>query len=143
VERLEQALEELKKVQAAPQARKEKSEQRASATDPEARVMKQGDGGYALSHNVQISTDTAHSIIVGAAVTQEASDQQQLVPAVEEVEKQNGRAPGQMIVDEGYTTRENVLAAAESGVDLIGSTMQPKTDAARRRSGLLSPKLPL
>jgi len=132
VESLEQALEELKKVQAAPEARKEKSEQRASATDPEARVMKQGDGGYALSHNVQISTDTAHSIIVGAAVTQEASDQQQLVPAVEEVEKQNGRAPGQMIVDEGYTTRENVLAAAESGVDLIGSTMQPKTDAARK-----------
>ena len=150
VERLEQALEELQKVQAAPEARKEKSERRASETDPEARVMKQGDGGYAVSHNVQISTDTAHAIIVAASVTQEASDQQQLVPAVEEVERQNGRAPGQMIVDEGYTTRENVLAAAERGVDLIGSTMQPKArsgaaalGAARRRSGLLSRKLPL
>ena len=94
VERLEQALEELQKVQAAPEGRAEKSERRASATDPEARVMKQGDGGYAPSHNVQISTDTAHAIIVGASVTQEASDQQQLVPAVEEVQKQNGRAPG-------------------------------------------------
>ena len=37
-----------------------------------------------------------------------------------------------MIVDEGYTTRENVLAAADRGVDLIGSTMQPKTEAARK-----------
>jgi hypothetical protein len=82
--------------------------------------MKQGDGGYALSHNVQISTDSTHSIIVGASVTQEASDQQQLVPAVEEVEKQNGRAPGQMIVDEGYTTRENVLAAEERGLKKRG-----------------------
>jgi transposase len=132
VERLEQALEELQKVQAAPEARKEKSEQRASATDPEARVMKQGDGGFAVSHNVQLSTDTAHAIIVAATVTQEAGDQQQLVPALEEVERQNGRAPGQMIVDEGYTTRQNVLAAAERGVDLIGSTMQPKTEAARK-----------
>ena len=98
--------------------------------------MKQGDGGFAPSHNVQISTDTAHSIIVGASVTQEANDQQQLVPAVEEVERQNGRAPGQMIVDEGYTTRENVLAADERGVDLIGSTMQPKKDAEAVRKRL-------
>jgi hypothetical protein len=95
--------------------------------------MKQGDGGYALSHNVQISTDTAHSIIVGASVTPQASDQQQLVPAVEEVEKQNGRAPRQMIVDEGYTTRENVLAEEERGVDLIGGTLQAEAEARVRR----------
>ena len=133
VARLEQALEELQKVQAAPEGRAEPGERRASESDPEARVMKQGDGGYAPSHNVQISTDTAHSIIVGASVTQEASDQQQLVPAVEEVKKQNGRAPGQMIVDEGYTTRENVLAADERGLDLIGSTMEKDAEAVRRR----------
>ena len=94
VERLEQALEELKKVQAAPEARAEKSERRVSETDPEARVMKQGDGGHAPSHNVQISTDAAHAIIVGASVTQEASDQQQLVPALEEVQRQTGRRRG-------------------------------------------------
>jgi len=132
VERLTQALEELKKVQAAPEGRAEPSERRASATDAEARNMKQGDGGYAPSHNVQISTDTAHSIIVGASVTQEASDQKQLVPAVEEVEKQNGRAPDQMIVDDGYTTRENILAADDRRLDLIGSTMEKDTEAVRK-----------
>ena len=132
VARLEQALEELKKVQAAPEGRAEPSARRVSATDPEARLMKQGDGGYALRHNVQISTDTAHSIIVGAGVTQEASDQQQLLPAVEEVEKQNGRAPDPMIVDDGYTTRENILAAAERGLDLIGGTMEKDAEAVRQ-----------
>ena len=132
VARLEQALEELKKVQAAPEGRAEPSERRASETDPEARVMKQGDGGYAPSHNVQISTDTAHSIIVGASVTPEGSDQRQLVPALEEVKKQNGRAPAQMIVDDGYTTRENVLAADERGLDLIGSTMEKDVEAVRK-----------
>jgi len=132
VARLEQALEELKKVQAAPEGRKEKAERRASETDPEARVMKQGDGGYAPSHNVQISTDTAHSLIVGVGVTLEASDQQQRVPALEEVEKQNGRAPDPIIVDDGYTTRENVLAADERGLDLIGSTMEKDAEAVRK-----------
>jgi transposase len=132
VARLQQALEELQKVQAAPEGRGEPGERRASATDPEARKMRQGDGGYALSHNVQISTDPAHSIIVGASVTQEASDQKQLVPAVEEVEKQNGRAPQQMIVDDGYTTRQNILAAAERGLDLIGGTMEKDAEAVRK-----------
>ena len=122
VERLEQALEELKKVQAAPEGRADPAERRASETDPEARNMRQSDGGSAPSHNVQISTDAAHAIIVGASVTQEANDQQQLLPAVEEVKRQNGRAPEQMIVDDGYTTRENVLAAAgQQAWELIGT----------------------
>jgi len=133
VERLERALKEMEKVQAAPEARAEKSEQRVSQTDPEARNMKQSDGGYAPSHNVQISTDTAHGIIVGASVTQAANDQHELVPAIEEIERQTGRRPEHLMVDEGYTTRENVLAAAEKGVDLIGSRMEPDAQATTRR----------
>ena len=130
VERLEQALEELKKVQAAPEGRAEKSQRRVSTTDPAARRMKQGDGGIAPSLNVQVSTDTAHSIIVGAGVTAQANDQQQLVPAVEEVQRQNGRPPGQIIVDEGYTTRENILTANERGWHLIGATLPPASATA-------------
>jgi transposase len=133
VERLEQALEEIQKVQAAPQARAERSERRVSETDPEARVMKQGDGGFAPSHNVQISTDTAHGIIVGMSVTQAANDQEELVPAVEEIQRRMGRSPEHLIVDDGYTTRENVLASAERGVDLIGGTMEGDAQAATRR----------
>jgi transposase len=133
VERLELALKEMEKVQAAPEARAEKSQRRVSETDPEARIMKHGDGGYAPSHNVQVSTDTAHGIIVGASVTQAANDQEELVSAIEEVERQTGRQPEHLVVDEGYTTRENVLAAAEKGVDLIGSRMEPDAKATTRR----------
>jgi transposase len=132
VERLEQALKEMEKVQAAPKARAEKSERRTSETDPEARIMKQSDGGHAPSHNVQISTDVAHGIIVGASVTQEANDLGQLVPALEEVQRQTGRLPQQLVVDDGYTTRENILASRERGVDLIGGTMQGDAQAALR-----------
>ena len=61
VERLEQALEEMQKVQAAEGGRKSPAERRVSETDPEARFMKQSGGGYAPSHNLQISTDAAQA----------------------------------------------------------------------------------
>ena len=77
----------MKKVQAATGARVKPSERRVSETDPEARVMKQSDGGHAPSHHVQISTDAAPSIIVGVGVTQAASDQCELSAAVEEIER--------------------------------------------------------
>jgi transposase len=133
VERLEQALEELKKVQAAPQARVEESEQRVSETDPEARNMKQSDGGFAPSHNVQIATDAAHGIIVGAAVTQAANDQHELAAGLAEVERQTKQKPQHLVVDEGYTTRANILEAAQQGVDLIGSSLEPDKEATTRR----------
>lgn len=74
----------------------------------------------APSHNVQISTDAAHGIIVGVGVTQAPVDWGQLVPALQEIELQTGRLPEQVVVDGGFTTREAVLATAELGVDLIG-----------------------
>jgi transposase len=133
VERLEQALEEMQKVQAAPEARAEESERRVSETDPEARNMKQSDGGFAPSHNVQIATDAAQGIIVGAAVTQAANDQHELAAGLAEVERQTRQKPQHLIVDEGYTTRQNILEAAEQGVDLIGSSLEPDQEATTRR----------
>jgi len=52
-----------------------------SETDPEARIMKQGDGGYVPSHNAQISIDSAAGVIVAVEVTQAGSDYEQLIPA--------------------------------------------------------------
>jgi transposase len=68
VERLEKALDEMQKVQADEPGRKPRAERRVSETDPEARFMKQAGGGYAPSHNLQISTDAAHRLIVGVSV---------------------------------------------------------------------------
>ena len=41
--------------------------------------MKQADGGFAPSYNVQISTDAANGIIVAVDVTQAGNDCDQLV----------------------------------------------------------------
>jgi hypothetical protein len=119
-ERLEIALEEMEKIRATKPSRAEKQEVRVSMTDPEARVMKQSDGGYAPSYNVQISTDAKEKVIVGVEVSQCGSDYEQLVPAEERVEKTMGTAPGQMVTDGGFVSRDNILAMKEKGPMGVG-----------------------
>ena len=78
-QRLEQALAELEKVRQAKPADKEQA--RASQSDPQARIMKQSDGGYAPSYNVQLSTEASNRVIVGTEVSQCGSDYGQLIGA--------------------------------------------------------------
>jgi transposase len=120
-QRLQNALEQLGKLQGSKKGQQAKSKARVSISDPQARVMKQTDGGLALSYNTQISTDAAHGIIVGLEVTQDANDSAQLVPAVERIEQRLRRKPRQMIADGGYTTRVAIEAMAQREVDFLGS----------------------
>ncbi len=128
-QRLEQALEEVQKVRQAKRGQ-DKEQARASRSDPQARIMKQSDGGYAPSYNVQLSTEASHRIIVGTQVSQSGSDFVHLIDAVAQVEQNLGHKPAQVVVDGGFTSRENILAMAEQGVDLIGPLAQPNTSSA-------------
>ena len=92
-----------------------------SMSDPEARVMKQSDGGFAPSYNVQITTDGKEKVIVGIGVSQSGSDYGELVVAIDRVEANVRQEPGQVVVDGGFTSRENILAMSEREIDLIGS----------------------
>jgi transposase len=132
-ERLEEALSELEQIRESKGSEKDKA--RASQTDPQARIMKQTDGGFAASYNVQISTEASHRIIVGAAVTQSRSDYGELNGAVLRVEQNLGRKPSQVVVDGGFTSRENIALMADQGVDLIGS-LGEKTQRPGSRRGV-------
>ena len=129
-QRLELAQKELEKLRATKTSPEAQQEARVSETDPEARIMKQADGGFAPSYNVQISTDATHGMIVGVDVSQSATDYGQLVGAVEKVEENLSRAPEQVVVDAGFTGRENILAMDSKGVDLIGSLGDGAAQAA-------------
>ena len=128
-QRLELALKELKKIRES-KSEEEKAEARVSTTDPEARVMKNGDGGYAPAYNVQVSTDAKHRIIVDVQAVQAGNDWDQLMPAVERIEERL-EVPSQMITDAGYTNHENIEAAAEKKIDLIGPVPEASTSAQR------------
>jgi transposase len=114
-QRLEHGLAELQK----RQARKPRA--RVSVSEPEARRMRQADGGVAPNYNVQIAADAAQSLIVDVKVTQAPNDSEQLAPAVGRIANRLGRKPGQMLADGDFTNRRSIEAMAELGVDYIGS----------------------
>ncbi len=138
-ERLESALEELQKLQERRSGEKAKSDARVSTSDPQARVMHHSDGGLSLSYNAQISTDAAHGLIVGVAVTQEANDSAQLLPAVDRVEQQLKKKPQQLVADGGYTTRDNIEKLAGREIDFLGSMRWENVPSGASRPNRLPP----
>ena len=127
--KLELAVEELKKVRET-KCTEEESEARTSTSDPEARIMKNSDCGFAPAYNVQISSDGANGIVVDVQAVQAAGDWDQLIPGVERIEQRVG-AVRQMIVDAGYRSRENIVAMDGRGIELIGP--EPQRPANHQR----------
>jgi transposase len=123
-DRLQRAVQELKKVQTQRAAQtggnKSKSEPRASITDPTARRMRMGDGGYRPAYNVQLATETQAQVIVGVHVTNCGSDQGLAPPMLAEVERRTGQRPTEYLVDGGFTDKKTVEHYAARGVTLYG-----------------------
>lgn len=119
--RMEQAMSELEKVRQTKTGAESREQARVSLTDPESRIMKESNGGCGPSYNVQVSTDAAAGIIVGVGVSQSSSDYGELVDGVQRVEQNLGHKPEQVVVDGGFTSRENILEMEHRDVDLIGS----------------------
>jgi transposase len=118
-ERLEKALEEFEKL-AEEGSGKDKEKRRVSTTDPQARVMKQADGGFAPSYNVQINTDGQNGVIVAVGVVQAGNDFEQLEPGIDRVEQNLGKTPDQAVTDGGFVSRDNIVAMKERGIEFIG-----------------------
>jgi transposase len=138
VTRLESALREVERLQKKKKEDKTKFVARASATDAEAHVMRNGEGGTVPSYNVQLVTDTTHGFVVNVEATTDAIDYRQLEPALDRCKANLGCLPKQLIADGDYTNHAAVQAAAKSGVDFYGSwqdSWKPKESDAQGRSG--------
>jgi transposase len=129
-ERMERALEELEKVRKAKRTAEEKKEARVSTSEPDARVMKQANGGYDPSYNVQVSTDGKNKAIVGMTVSKNGNDLQELQGGVREVEKNTGKKPEQMLVDGGYVSADNIVHMESEGIELYGPVVDGDLKAA-------------
>jgi hypothetical protein len=72
-----------------------------SESEADARNMKQPDGGWAPSYNVQVTTEAQSRMIVAIGVTTAANDTQELMPALERVKENCGAMPERIIADNG------------------------------------------
>ena len=119
-ERLDKAVSEIEKAQEikSKSCRKKKSEiakevkkVRVSTTDPEARKMKMGDGGYRLALNVQYATGCKSRVIFAVSVgnTMDPGTASPLMArALSRRQKLELPAPTHWICDSGYATTTDI-----------------------------------
>ena len=112
--------------QNATEEEQQKHAARVSTTDPDARVMKMGDGGFRPAYNIEFATDVDSRVIVGVAVTNVGSDKAQLIPMLDQVERRTGQVPAAYLADGGFVTSESVTAAAAKQTVLYAPPIKPK-----------------
>jgi hypothetical protein len=130
--RLEAAVREVERLQRERVHERQTFVARASSSDPEAHVMRNGEGGTVPSYNVQVLTDTQHGLVVNVEATTDAMDYRQLDSALERCEEKVGRLPQQLVADGDYTHHASVQAAVAHGVDFYSFLAeQLETDGTR------------
>jgi hypothetical protein len=75
-------------------------------------------GGAVLqAYNAQVAVDAEAQVIVAVAVTNQAPDQEHLLPMVERVLTNCGRAPEVLSADSGFFSQENVEGCERRGIE--------------------------
>ncbi len=94
-------------------------EERAQSnfTDPESRIMKTSSEGYQQCYNAQTVVDGENQLVVATTVTDNASDQGQLIPMVDAVADAYREMPQQVLADANYCNERDLQELEERGVD--------------------------
>lgn len=141
---IQRAMEELKLVEAAKAAQKEKPSKhqpaKASETDPEARQMRMPGGGTAPGYNVQLAVAVAEGgiekaadaaapvrAIIGVDVTNAGSDVHQSTPMRRQVQQRLGQKIQEHLIDGGYIGLDAIDAAAKDDVRVYAPVPKPKS----------------
>lgn len=101
--------------QAQPDAKAQRN-----CTDPESRIMPDGahKGSFVQGYNAQAAVDATAQVIVAADITQETTDNHQLLPMLGQVEENLGRKPDAASADAGYWSESNATDESVAEIDL-------------------------
>ena len=99
-------------------------------TDPESRIMPDGanKGSFVQGYNAQAAVDSQAQIVVAAEVTQETTDNHQLLPMLAQVKENLGRKPKRASADAGYWSEANGTDESVAGIDLYIATGREKQE---------------
>lgn len=133
LERLEEALRQVPEVvETKRRSGAKDSTARVSTTDPQARVMKMGDGGFRPAYNVQFATTTDKArVIVGVDVNNRGSDMGQLTALLEQIERRTGVRPKELLVDGGYAEHAAIDRATDGGTTVYAPPPKPREGDTR------------
>lgn len=130
-ERVERALEQLPEVEA-KKKKADRDKARVSTTDPDARKMKMGDGGFRPAFNGQFAVDTETLVVAGVDVTNEGSDQAQMSPMLDQLEERYGEVPDEYLSDGGFAAIDQIEEATSRGATVFAPVRKPR-DPSRDR----------
>ena len=91
--------------------------------DPDARMMV-SHGRTEFAYNAQAMVDQQIGVIVAADVTDEANDEHQLEPMLEQTRQNTADFAETTVADSGYHTAEGLAAAAVLGADVLVAVKQ-------------------
>ena len=133
LERIEAALKQIPEVtETKKRSGAKDATPRVSTTDPDARVMKMGDGGFRPAFNAQFATTADEArVIVGVKVTNRGSDAGESTPMIEQIELRTGVRPDEVLLDGGYAQHEAIAEAAERDVTVYAPVPKPRKDDTR------------
>ena len=144
--RLEAAVREVERLQREKKQDRDRFVARASSTDPEAHVMRNGEGGTVPSYNVQLLTDTTHGLVVNVEATTDAVDHRQLEPALDRCAKRWDAIPNRWWPTATTPITPRSQVAADHGVDFYGSWQESwragERDAHGRSAAFLASAFP-
>jgi hypothetical protein len=107
---------------------------RSSCTDPDAHVMRNGEGGAVPSYNVQLLTDVTYGLVLNVEATTDAIDYRQLQPArSNRCERTLGKKPKQVVADGDYTNSRRCKWR-----QLAGWTLMDRGKTAGNQSNAMS-----
>jgi transposase len=129
IDALKQQMEQLKAIEAQMNASPDKQ---VSLTDPDARSMKNREGGI-VGYNVQTAVDAAHHLIVAHEVTNEGVDRDQLSSMAQKAKDAIGTQELTVVADRGYFKSELILECENSGITpLVPKSMTSNSRAEGR-----------
>jgi len=97
------------------------------AGEPEARLMKVGQGTE-LSYNAQAVADGASGLVVAADVVDDESDTHQLVPMLDQVQENLGATARETLADGGYVSGAQIALAEARGYEVLTPAGKPEAD---------------
>lgn len=93
-----------------------KATQKYNFTDPDSVMLRSSNGGYIQGYNAQISVDTESYVIVTSDVCNANNDLEQLIPTLEQFERNFGKQAKELSADAGYCSEENLKALESRNV---------------------------
>lgn len=86
-------------------------------TDPESRIMKEStSGAFEQSYNAQVVTDQASMLVMGARVSDQPNDVQELLPTLDAIPAVVG-TPATAASDAGFFSEPNIIGCLVRGIE--------------------------